>query len=157
MNATQNLIPIAPKKDFLERLSSTSSINAVAELIWNGLDAGDERFNGVPATWKFVAVSNEMNDYARQDSNQEGRPRGQVWSSPDGKVTVWVREWAEVIHTARARLDFINETLAYEADRESAREYLTKAHSKFIPDVEEGGKECDEGLDDAGAAESVEV
>lgn len=102
--------------------------------------ARDERFHGVPARWKIVAVSNEMNDFARQDSSQEGRPSGQVWSSSDGKITVWVREWAEVINTARARLDFINETLAYEADRESARDYLEKAHSKFIPDIDEGGE-----------------
>lgn len=103
--------------------------------------ARDERFHGVPATWKFVAISNEMNDFARQDSSQEGRPLGQVWSSPDGKITVWVREWAEVINTARARLDFINQSLAYEASRESAREYLTKAHSKFIPNADDQGQE----------------
>lgn len=109
--------------------------------------ARDERFHGVPATWKFVAISNEMNDFARQDSSQEGRPRGQVWSSPDGKITVWVREWAEVINTARSRLDFINKSLAYEASRESARDYLMKAHAKFIPDVEgkvEPGESTDE-------------
>jgi hypothetical protein len=37
-----NRIAIEAKRDFLERLSSTSPIKAVAELIWNGLDAGAE-------------------------------------------------------------------------------------------------------------------
>jgi hypothetical protein len=97
----------------------------------------DERFHGVPARWKFVAVSNEMDEFARNDANQQGKPRGQVWISPNGQVTVWVREWAEVINTVRARLQFINESLDYEADRESAKEYLLKAHEKFIPESEE--------------------
>ena len=35
-----NNIQINAKKDFFQRISSTSSINAVAELIWNSLDAG---------------------------------------------------------------------------------------------------------------------
>ncbi|MDF7824689.1 ATP-binding protein [Pontiellaceae bacterium B12227] len=96
----------------------------------------DERFLGVPAKWKFLAVSNEMNEFARNDANQQGKPQGQVWISPNGQVTVWVREWAEVINTARARLQFINASLDYEADRESAREYLHKAHEKFIPEID---------------------
>jgi hypothetical protein len=99
--------------------------------------ASDERFGGVPARWKFVAVSNEFNEFAKHDSNQSGKPRGLVWTSSDGKITVWIREWAEVINTARSRLDFVNESLAYEANRESAREYLTKVHSKFIPDLDD--------------------
>ena len=31
---------ISPRQDFLERISNATSINAVSELIWNGLDAG---------------------------------------------------------------------------------------------------------------------
>ena len=99
--------------------------------------AGDERFHGVPARWKFVAVSNEMNNYAKQDSNQPNRPAGLVWESPDKVISVWVREWAEVINTANAKLNFVNQTLSYEADRESARAYLEKVHSKFLPEPEE--------------------
>jgi len=101
----------------------------------------DERFHGVPSKWKFVAISNEMTEFARNDASQQGKPQGQVWISPNGQVTVWVREWAEVINTARARLQFINKSLDYEADRESAKEYLMKAHAKFIPHIEEGDKE----------------
>jgi hypothetical protein len=108
--------------------------------------AGDERFRGVPAKWKFIAISNELNDYAKRDSTQTGRPRGQVWASENGDITVWVREWAEVINTARARLNFVNASLSYEANRKSAREYLMKAHAKFIPQT--GSVETDEAEED---------
>lgn len=102
--------------------------------------AGDERFHGVPARWKFVAVSNEMNQFAKQDSDQPNRPAGLVWESNDKTISVWVREWAEVINTAKAKLNFVNSTLDFEADRASSRAYLEKVHSKFLPDIasEEG-------------------
>lgn len=45
--------------------------------------------------------------------------------------------WADVINDARAKLRFINQQLSYEADRDSAKEYLLKTHAKFIPDVPE--------------------
>lgn len=40
-----NNIPINAKQDFLQRVSSTTSINAVAELIWNSLDAGANKID----------------------------------------------------------------------------------------------------------------
>jgi hypothetical protein len=59
-------------------------------------------------------------------------------------VTVWVREWAEVINTARARLQFINQSLDYEANRDSSKAYLLKAHGRFIPAVNERDEEAEE-------------
>lgn len=95
--------------------------------------AADERFSGVPAKWKFIAVSNEMNEYAKNDANQSGHPKGRVWISPDASITVWIYEWAEVIHNVRSRLNFINNSLSYAASRETSRSYLIRAHEKFIP------------------------
>ena len=50
----------------------------------------DERFHGIKARWKFVAVSNEMNKYAKSDSSQPNRPQGLIWESEDSMVSVWV-------------------------------------------------------------------
>lgn len=110
--------------------------------------AKDERFHGVPARWKFVVISNEMNDYAKADATQSDKPPGQVWSSKDGQISVWVREWAEVINTARARLDFVNCHLAYETTRENALDYLHKTHAKFIPAVDDDEATLNEELDE---------
>jgi hypothetical protein len=96
--------------------------------------AGDERFAGVPATWTFVAISNELDSYAKKDATQRGRPKGQVFDDPELNITVWVKEWAEVINDARSRLRFVNEQLTYEADRDSAKAYLQRTHAKFIPE-----------------------
>jgi hypothetical protein len=95
--------------------------------------ASDERFQGVPAKWTFVAVSNELDDFAKGESNQRGWPKGKVSDDAELNITVWVKTWAEVINDARARLGFVNKQLAYEADRDSAKTYLKKTHAKFIP------------------------
>jgi len=42
----------------------------------------------------------------------------------------------EVINDARSRLRFVNEQLAYQADHDSAKAYLNKAHAKYIPNTE---------------------
>ena len=98
--------------------------------------ARDERFQGVPARWTFIAVSNSMNEFAKRDANQRGRPKGQVFDDAELNITVWVRTWAEVLNDARARLRFVNEHLAYEADSDSAKQYLRKTHDKYIPVVD---------------------
>jgi hypothetical protein len=94
----------------------------------------------------FVAISNELDDFAKGEANQRGWPKGKVSDDAALNITVWVRTWAEVINDARARLRFFNKQLAYEADRDSAKTYLKKTHAKFIPNPdevvkdEEGGK-----------------
>ncbi len=97
--------------------------------------AGDERFRDVPTRWKFIAISNDFDNFAKREANQRGQPRGKVYDDADLNITVWIKTWAEVINDAKARLRFVNEQLAYEADSDSATSYLKKTHAKFIPDI----------------------
>ncbi len=107
--------------------------------------ASDERFRGVPATWNFVAISDELDDFAKRKANQRGWPKGKVFDDAELNITVWVKEWAEVINDARARLGFVNKQLAYEADRDTAKTYLKKTHAKFIPNPNEPDKGEEDG------------
>jgi hypothetical protein len=102
--------------------------------------ASDERFRGVPTAWNFIAISDELDDFARRKANQRGWPKGKVFDDAQLNVTVWVKEWAEVINDARARLGFVNKQLAYEADRDTAKTYLKRTHAKFIPNPNEPDK-----------------
>jgi hypothetical protein len=95
--------------------------------------ASDERFAGVPAKWTFMAISNEFDDYAKREANQRNKPKGQISDESDSDVTVWIKTWAEVINDAQARLKFYHDQLAYEADRDSAKNYLNLTHEKYIP------------------------
>lgn len=96
--------------------------------------AKDERFHGVPTRWTFVAISNDLDDFAKSEASQRNRPKGMVSDNADLNITVWAKAWADVINDARARLQFVNEQLSYEADRDSSKAYLKKAYAKFIPE-----------------------
>lgn len=98
--------------------------------------ASDERMHGIPARWKFVAVSNEFDHFAEKKANQRGQPKGKIYDDADRNITVWAHSWSEIINDARARLRFFNEQLAYGADNDSAVEYLKKTHAKYIPEME---------------------
>jgi hypothetical protein len=97
--------------------------------------ASDERFREVPARWTFLAISNDLDEFAKREANQRNRPKGQVYDDADLNIVVWIKSWAEVINDARAKLRFINQQLSYEADLDSAKDYLRVAHAKFIPNV----------------------
>jgi hypothetical protein len=96
--------------------------------------AADERFQGVNIRWKFLAVSNDFDGFAKNEAQQHERPRGLIATKDN--TTVWIKTWAEVINDARARLNFVNKYLLYEADRDTAKAYLKKTHEKFIPVAE---------------------
>jgi hypothetical protein len=107
--------------------------------------AGDERFHGIPARWTFIVVANSLDDFAENEAyEQKDRPRGQIFNHAGLKITAWVKEWGEVINDARARLNFINSQLSYEADRDSAKKYLRKTHAKFIPEQDQHPDETEE-------------
>ena len=108
--------------------------------------AQDPRFYKEKTRWRFIVVSNSMDDHAKEKAHQKDRPRGLVYDSGTQNIQVWAYEWTEILSKARARLQFINESLGYAADRETARGYLEKAHAKFIPNM--GPAEGD----DSGAA-----
>lgn len=97
--------------------------------------ASDQRFRDVPTRWNFVAISNDLDAFAKSEANQRNRPKGMVSDNAELNITVWAKSWAEVINDARARLRFVNEQLVYEADQDSAKGYLKKAHARFIPDT----------------------
>jgi hypothetical protein len=116
--------------------------------------SNDERFRQVPVRWTFVAVSNDLDDIAMHEASQRNRPKGLVLEHDN--ITVWVKPWADIINDARAKLNFFSEQLACRADKDSAKKYLQKAHSHFIPnsykplnevDVSSDEKETEFGLD----------
>jgi hypothetical protein len=98
--------------------------------------AKDSRFRKEKTRWRFVVVSNAMDDHAREKAIQKDRPKGLVYDSGTLNIQVWAFEWTDIIANARARLQFINDSLSYEAGRETSRDYLEKAHAKFIPELE---------------------
>lgn len=103
--------------------------------------ASDPRFNGQKCRWTFLLISNEMDDYAKSRAEQRGWPRGKLSDNAKLNITVWAKTWAEIIGDARTKLRFINSQLDYEANRDTSKAYLKKAHTRFIPTIEPESKD----------------
>lgn len=114
--------------------------------------ARDSRFHGVPVRWTFVAISNELDDFASGEANQKNRARGLVYDDAELNIRVWAKTWSEVLNDARSRLRFFKDQLSYEADRDSAKAYLKAKHEKFLPTPEQAEAQ-DRQTGEAGVAE----
>ena len=97
--------------------------------------AADERFKATNTRWIFWAVSNEITDNASRLAHQQGRAEWITYQSEDKQITVIAKPWSQIIEDCRARLNFYQEKLRYAADLDSAKEYLQKAHAKYLPEV----------------------
>ena len=98
--------------------------------------AQDSRFLKEKTRWRFIVVSDAMDASARGMATRNDRRPGLVFDDETLGIQVWAFEWTELIAKAKARLQFVNESLRHEAGRESSRAYLEKTHAKFIPEIE---------------------
>lgn len=96
--------------------------------------ARDKRFRRTAVEWNFWAISDDVSDLISSKSRQPHQPDGLITQLEDGRVKVWVRTWAEVLQSARARLAFFQERLAIQADRANAMAYLRDTYKKYLPE-----------------------
>lgn len=108
--------------------------------------AKDPRFLKEKTRWRFIVVSDDLDEHAMRKARQRDKAPGLVFDDAELNIQVWAYEWTEIIANAKARLQFINASLSYEANRASSKAYLQKAHAKFIPKA--GAVEADEPEDE---------
>ena len=95
--------------------------------------AKDERFRHTKTRWVFWAVSNEMTEEAIAEANQADRAAGIAYADPNQTIVVWAKTWGQLIQDCKGRLNFFKKHLNYEADRDSAKNYLRMTHEKYLP------------------------
>lgn len=95
--------------------------------------AKDPRFLRGKTRWRFIVVSDDLDEHAKRKARQRDKAPGLVFDDAELNIQVWAFDWTEIIANAKARLQFINASLSYEANRESSKAYLQTAHAKFIP------------------------
>jgi len=106
--------------------------------------ADDERFRHLKTRWSFWVISNDLDSYARHQTRQKGKPRGQVYQSEEGHVEVWVKTWAEVLSECKSRLRFVQEHLQANVDRDSSLRYLKSTYEKYLSGVVDSEVPSDE-------------
>jgi hypothetical protein len=100
----------------------------------------DERFRSVNTSWVFWAISDDFGDYAAHRMTERD---GTIHNK--GNLTICVKTWAQVLDENRARLQFFQERLEYEADKGASLKHLQERYSQFLEGVivEESVEEID--------------
>ena len=51
------------------------------------------------------------------------------------KMTIWVKTWSQVIDDCKRRLQFFQEKLNYQPDRDSSMAHLKTTYAKYISEL----------------------
>lgn len=94
--------------------------------------AEDERFQGIRTRWNFWLVSNEMDATCRREANQANRPAGMLYQSDDKLITIWAKQWSEVLHANQQRLRIFQQSLEISADKDASLKYLRETYSSVL-------------------------
>ena len=78
-------------------------------------------------------VSNETKETVRKMTRQPNRPEGLYYEDGEGRYSIWVKTWGQLIQECKGRLQFFQGHLKYATDNESALAYLRSAHAKYLP------------------------
>lgn len=89
----------------------------------------DSRFDKRRCRWKFIAVSNELDSFAKREL--EGGSDGRIYRATG--IEIYIMTWSQVITNAKARLKFYQEQLNYQSNDESSLAYLKEKHAEFLP------------------------
>ncbi|NTV01900.1 MAG: DNA mismatch repair protein [Chlorobiaceae bacterium] len=95
----------------------------------------DERFASLKVRWNFWVISNEMDQYAINETTQEGRPQGLLYKNKEGNVMIWVKTWSQIIRENKYRLEFVRDKLNYDVDKIDGVQYMRNTYAKFLKGV----------------------
>jgi len=90
----------------------------------------DERFKSGNPTWVFWAISDDYGQYAEYRMKKSD---GKIHEAEN--VSIWVKTWGQVLDENRARLQFFQERLEYEADKGASLEFLQERYAQFLQGV----------------------
>ncbi len=100
----------------------------------------DERFRNVGVQWQFWAISDDLGPLGKF---RVGQGDGEIMKQDH--VTIYLKTWSQVIDENRARLQFFQENLEYQADKGSSLKHLQEHYAKYL----EGVLESTDGADSA--------
>lgn len=113
----------------------------------------DERFKNSKTTWVFWVISDDYGEYAEYRMNDSPDSGGKIKEA--GNHSIWIKTWGQVIDENRARMQFFQERLEYEADKGASLKDLQERYAKFLQGV--FVEEASEDSSNEVAAENIEA
>lgn len=106
--------------------------------------ANDERFKAVGVNWVFWVISDNYGPYAAERITDAS---GLIHQKKN--MSIFVKTWAQVLDENRARMQFFQERLEFQADKMEALAYLQERHAQYLEGVFVDDAESDEAEGDA--------
>lgn len=100
--------------------------------------AADERFRSLKSRWHFWVISNDYDDYAKQERAQQNYSDGVIFRSNPASgtdITIWVKTWSEVINECKHRMEFLKNHLDYNIDANEGLKYLKEKYAEYTRGV----------------------
>jgi hypothetical protein len=94
--------------------------------------AADERFRNINTRWVFWVISDDV-DAIGQYTIGENTATGLILKNSN--ASIYVKTWAQVLDDNRARMQFFQERLAYQADKGAALKHLHERYSNYLEGV----------------------
>lgn len=96
--------------------------------------ANDDRFKAVGVNWIFWVISDSYGSFAEQRITD--KMTGQIHRN--GNISIFVKTWAQVLDENKARMQFFQEHLEFQADKGDALKYLQERHAQYLDGVFDG-------------------
>jgi len=97
----------------------------------------DGRFDKTNVKWSFWLVGVEFSPELEEATNSADRDPGCAHIFKNGRGEIWVKNWAQIVHDALSRLEFVREKLNIAVTEEDAVEYLNRIYPDFVPAAED--------------------
>lgn len=92
----------------------------------------DERFSKVDVQWEFWALSDELGEVGQFEvTNGDGD--GLIFNN--NNVKIYLKTWAQILDENKARMQFFQSHLEYQADKSSSIQFLQEKYSQYLEGV----------------------
>lgn len=92
--------------------------------------SADERFSKADVSWRFILLGNRLDQFAQQEVSSDHLPYGCLHRK--GNLSIWVQEWATVLHEAASRYEFFRDKLNVEASVGDGLAYLKRHYQDLV-------------------------
>ena len=92
--------------------------------------SADERFRNVKVNWTFWVISDDLGPIGEFRVLDES---GLILKKPT--LSIYIKTWAQVLDENRARMQFFQERLEFQADKGASLEHLQQHYAKYLEGV----------------------
>jgi len=94
-------------------------------------------FDKKRTNWIFYAVSTAVDSSIEDFRNQQNRPHGQTFVNKDGSREIWIKTWAEIIQSAKDRMEYLKAKLETQSQKTNGLKYIKSNYPEIMAEIEE--------------------